>query len=121
MPIKRWDDDPIIQGKQAEEAFLNAWKDLKDFTHLFTSVRRATEHEDLHEKTDVVMLTKKGEILRIQIKSYILTTQDRLKLIRYGVIPITIKACNSPIRIRNKTFKAIEQFQKMQNSREPPS
>ncbi len=65
------DDSGIARGKIAEDRFLAiclAAQELGQFPPWLSHVRKATQKEDLEEKTDFVAITDRGDI-RIQVKS----------------------------------------------------
>ena len=101
---------PQERGKRAEERFFVAWSNPNEFPSWMTLVVRPTRLEDLHEKTDALILRSSGKPIKIQIKSYTLKQEDVIKLIRYGVVPLTISYGDSLVKIRKNTIIAINLF-----------
>jgi hypothetical protein len=103
---------PQERGLRAEERFFKAWNDSKFFAEWMVSVNRPTNHEDLFQKTDAVIVRIDGPNLKIQIKSYRLHPEECAVFMVYGVIPLSISQGDSLIRIRKKTLSAVQLFKK---------
>ncbi len=99
------------RGIFAEKAFIQAWKDPKYHPDWMVSVVPAEEHEDFFQKTDALIIRIGGVAnLRIQIKSYFIRDDEKYELMKYGVIPISIKFYERAGKIRKKTYEAIDEF-----------
>lgn len=97
------------QGKLAEERFFGAWN-KKSYPKNIVSIERATEVEDLYQKTDAVIVQASGPTLKIQIKSYRPLEEKYFELMEYGVVVVWVLPHDSYEKIRKKTLIAIEKF-----------
>ena len=97
------------KGKRAERLFARAWQECRPCVSWIRFVRVCTRREDA-EKTDAVLYTTYGEVLRIQIKSYTMRSGEEDALVRYGVVPVSVLRGESALAIQKKTLAAIVYF-----------
>ncbi|MES2953431.1 MAG: hypothetical protein V4674_02635 [Patescibacteria group bacterium] len=99
-------------GRISEELFVSAWSNPRYYPPWLAYVRRATKHEDYHEKTDAVMYLRDGSTLRIQVKQtrIRLYEAERLMTRPKGVVPLIVPHSYSPAMIRLYTLLAIQLF-----------
>lgn len=109
-------------GFEMEEKFHKAWSlDWKRYPRWIANVREATEQEDLHEKTDAVITTSRGEMIRVQIKMRKNPPPDLVQsLHEKGIATVSVQLADTPERIRRKTMEAIQRLQSWQKKNSKP-
>ncbi len=97
------------QGREAENRFLKAWEDRHSYG-ISIAVRRATLHEDLHEKTDAWIDIKGYDPFRIQIKSRMTKKKEHHEFRIEGIILVSVLLADRYDEIRENTLEEIRVY-----------